>query len=63
MKIKNSEHKLNIRSNSPSEKFQTANLARCMYTMLMVVVFYNFQLPWIVAIGSIHLVFAIVWFL
>lgn len=63
MKVKKSEHKLNIKASSPSEKFQTANLARCLYTMLMVFVFYYFQLPWIVAIGSVHLVFAIVWFL
>ncbi|XDD47627.1 GGDEF domain-containing protein [Leptospira sp. WS39.C2] len=52
-----------LKSDTKSEKFQTANLARCTYTLLMVLVFYNFQLPWIVVIGSVHLTFSIVWFL
>lgn len=66
---KNKEHlplTTNVKSISdPSEpeKFQTANLARCVYTLVMVVIFYQFQLPWIVAIGMVHLLFAITWFL
>ncbi|MCW7462165.1 GGDEF domain-containing protein [Leptospira limi] len=62
----NTEH-LNLsassQTNSGSEKFQTANLARCIYTLVMVLVFYHFQLPWIVVIGSVHLVFSVIWFL
>ncbi|XDD43806.1 GGDEF domain-containing protein [Leptospira sp. WS60.C2] len=51
------------KTKSRSEKFQTANLARCIYTLAMVIIFYIFQQPWIVFVGSIHLVFSISWFL
>jgi len=46
-----------------SEKFQTANLARILYSFVMVLVFYSFDLPWIVGIGTGHLLFSTVWYL
>ncbi|MCU0824461.1 MAG: GGDEF domain-containing protein [Leptospira sp.] len=46
-----------------SEKFQSANLARILYTLVMVLVFYSFDLPWIVGIGAVHLLFSVVWYL
>ncbi|WP_208720621.1 GGDEF domain-containing protein [Leptospira jelokensis] len=52
-----------ISNTSETEKFQTANLARCIYTLIMVLIFYSFQLPWIVGIGLVHLFFSSVWFL
>ncbi|WP_246837591.1 GGDEF domain-containing protein [Leptospira bouyouniensis] len=58
--LENLNHKANSKS---TEKFQTANLARCLYTLIMVLVFYHFQLPWIVTIGSVHLLFSITWYL
>ncbi|WP_332461302.1 GGDEF domain-containing protein [Leptospira chreensis] len=57
-----SNQNISTKSISRSEKFQTANLARCVYTLIMVLVFYYFHLPWIVIIGSIHLLFSVLWF-
>lgn len=44
-----------------TEKFQTANFARCIYTFVMVLIFYSFHLKWIVLIGVIHLLFSMIW--
>lgn len=52
---------MNSKKISKSDKFRTANLARCVYSIVMILVFSRFDLPWIIGIGLVHFLFALVW--